>query len=544
MSKVKINYNLHAKTPAFTVDWNSKRFPITDKMKAAIREGSAIALVHGIGDQKIGDTLLNFCKNLYQYYFPKRNIFKSAWNFILGRKTNQKNFYQLVFSFNDDGLHRAFTEWLDTYLPMNPIRKIIYKISKLFNKANKSFFSVKKESDYKNAGYEYADIQIIKNNKKGLHDTIVFRAYEVYWADRFKAPDWLYVWSMFGSSLISLFKKLDIRRPFHFVGCLLLDLYLLLAFIPISVTFLYVWGMYSIIHVLGNPKKFKNILLFPWFKKMFEKYIGDISVYVESPSDAKEVRKVLQDFLARFEGLKWDEYDRKYEKRKKEEDFLHASFGTMKKTNRFKYLSIIAHSFGTVVSFEVLSKFDDDPIAQRITKRIRSFICTGSPLERIRYFWGDKKSRFGYELKNNLAYNWYNFWDIADPVSTKINTFDPHPTNSICFNEFLKFIIPFSHNNYLKNHLVMNRILDKSLGPKFAPFLKRSLVSETGRYNPFRLFKNPFKIVYTFSLYSSILIGLGLLGGFCVKIIIELLSGPAKNVYDAIVNSQIIQKLF
>jgi hypothetical protein len=90
----------------------------------------------------------------------------------------------------------------------------------------------------------------------------------------------------------------------------------------------------------------------------------------------------------------------------------------------------------------------------------------------------------------------------------------------------------------------MDRILGKSLGPEFAPFLKRSLVSETGRHNPLRLFKNPFKVAYTFFVYALILIGLGFLGGFCVKIIIELLSGPAKSVYDAIVNSQIIQKLF
>lgn len=554
MIKSEANYKFRGRLPGFTVDWKSRRTAVPRDLKSKMRDGNALVLVHGIGDQMIGDSLLNFCKNLYRYYVPKKEIYKSAMNLLIRRKKEGIPALRPVFSFKDGVLEKAFNEWLYDYMPLNPFRKMIYKISKSFNKKarsqRKKWIEKKKEGKF---GYEYADIQIIKENnngtKKGKKDILVFRAYEVYWADRFKAPDWLYVWSMFGSSLIALFKKLDISKPFHFIACLILDLYLLLALIPISVIFLIMWGFYSFNYVLAGQKASRRIQPFAWIKQIFEKYIGDISVYVENPSAAKEIRKVLQDFLAHFGGYKWNDYERKYEprqdKKEEREDFLNDSFGVTKKLEKFKYLSVIAHSLGTVVSFEVLSKFDDNSVGREITRKIRSFICTGSPLERIRYFWGDKKSRFGHELKNKLAYNWYNFWDFSDSVSTKINTFDPHPVNTICFNKFLGFIFPFSHNNYLKNNLVMGRILEKSLGPEFNQFRKRRVRSETGRHKHLRLLKNPLKMIYTFSVYALILFALGIGGYFCVKLLIHLLSGPVVAVYDIAMKCFVfVNKLF
>jgi len=473
-------------------------------------EGNALVLIHGIGEQKYGQTVVGFCKSLFRYYFSdiKTRRFRKYFK-------DMKSDYSLQFSFSNPDVKEEFDKWLEGKGVLgwfiNEIRRYskIYKhLSDRATKQIKKKKNDKRSKPEKEKEHPYVDIKITHKENKGKARSATFRIYEVYWADRFKAQHWGHVWQMFGSVVFRLIRDLDIRRPFHFFFRFLINLYWILFLLVFSLILVLLMTFYL------RSSRFQKGLI-GWIKVKFENYIGDLSMYIENQEDAKNVRSTFQTFLAEFFGYRWNPSMRSSKKQKISDHYKYE----VSRKNRgngnkkvFNKISVISHSLGSLIAYEVLSKIDFDGTDSLLDGKFRTFITTGSPLEHIFQFWGNRKSRFGYKLNGALKNHWHNYWDFADPVSSRISNYDPYPTNHIVSASFIRRICPFTHNNYKDNIPFFNELLERSLSNKYRPWLRNDLKYKKKKIKSWKLTKNLIKLIWTVLLYSIFLAFIGICG--------------------------------
>lgn len=115
---------------------------------------------------------------------------------------------------------------------------------------------------------------------------------------------------------------------------------------------------------------------------------------------------------------------------KKAKDELRKRLADVLKKYRRKKIMLIAHSMGTIISYDVLSH-----TAKEVY--IDTFITLGSPLglplimKKIFDEWGlEFKREIKTPVPKNITRRWFNFSDLSDPVAMNYDLADDYGVNS------------------------------------------------------------------------------------------------------------------
>jgi hypothetical protein len=242
------------------------------------------------------------------------------------------------------------------------------------------------------------------------------RIYEVWWAKDFTPPKLFAVFRwLFDSALIPFKKSLSSK----ILGVFTVLLYLIVALI---------YGLISVVYFFSSIVERLRILqpLFRWIKKSIEKgvvnFVGDVEIYI---NEAEESKKICIYLKGRIQTLLADE--------------------------GISEINIIGHSLGSVITYEALCDLTESK--PNNFSKIRNYITAGSPLDKIRYFFGAKR-RFSREIDTNI--NWINYYAFADLVAARLDYFKRPVKNIGVANS-----IPLLHCRYWKNLFVMKDIISR-----------------------------------------------------------------------------------
>jgi len=163
------------------------------------------------------------------------------------------------------------------------------------------------------------------------------------------------------------------------------------------------------------------------------KVLGDIEIFVEDIDTARKIKDIVRGLLRKS-----------------------------LKSNEDIYL--VGHSLGSVIIYETLCDLADEN--NELTK-VKMIISVGSPLNRIRYFWGQRR-RFGREFPRHIQ--WYNYYSVGDFIGSYLSQFPERDIKNIRVANTACPLPLWSHVKYWKNNFLMkdiwSRVLDiKSLQP-------------------------------------------------------------------------------
>ena len=223
--------------------------------------------------------------------------------------------------------------------------------------------------------------------------------------------------------------------------------------------------------------------------------LGDVRLYV-APKGITE-RAIVQridyrvgDEFLRMLGMDWD-----FRKRKSPKKSWLLLEG---KPIRFKRIIWVAHSLGSVISYNVLSDLferaeyltqhgDNEQKAnvEDFRKSLRRFVTIGSPLDKIAFLFGKRALRpwnvesresllqggetVGQDRNENRREWWVNFYHVLDPVSGALNA------PSICGDnaplnihvKLFRYLPGLAHVGYWRDPIALRYILSRVYGKEF-----------------------------------------------------------------------------
>lgn len=251
---------------------------------------------------------------------------------------------------------------------------------------------------------------------------------------------------------------------------------------------LFAWLLYIPLQIVSLVFFIVGLVRFP---KVVGQVLSDVRIYVDPQGTIERAivqgidRRVGASFL-RMIGLDWDF------RPVSDDEKIQADF----KPIEFDQVTWVAHSLGTVVSYNVISdlfakaseldrsgdKEQKEGVA-RFRKSFRRFITLGSPLDKIAYLFGEKALR-PWAKKDRLSfwdhsdsvrfekagtYDWWvNFYHVLDPVSGSL-------TNRLICGEkpprnlHMKFWKwpGFAHTAYWRDRKTLRYILGRVYGKKY-----------------------------------------------------------------------------
>lgn len=243
------------------------------------------------------------------------------------------------------------------------------------------------------------------------------RVHEVWWAKDFAPPKLLGVYKWFFFSALLPFKKPPLG---YLTGLFTLALFLIVTVVYVLI----VLGYY----LARITRRFKWISpLFAWMANFAEKgiinYAGDVEVYLNDQRQAERISRYLKERL---------------------KDLLNK--------DDISEVHIVGHSLGTVITYEVLCDMTEK--APPGFDKVRKYATAGSPLDKIRYFFGDKK-RFSRKISPKIE--WTNYYAAADLVTARLDYYKDAVKNVKVANR-----IPLPHSQYWKNTFVVKDIINKA----------------------------------------------------------------------------------
>ncbi len=235
-------------------------------------------------------------------------------------------------------------------------------------------------------------------------------------------------------------------------------------------------------------------LLFLWwrFPQLITSFLNDVRLYVEprgviERSIVQRIdQRVMDDFL-RMIGL-----DRDFREITDERQLIDAGGESLV----FDHVIWVAHSLGTVISYNVLSALfhkaeqiehvgDEEQRAgvARFRRRLSRFVTMGSPLDKVAFLFGDESLRpwpgtkhrallvdgETLESKDPAETEWWvNFYSVFDPIS------GPLVSPFICGEQVPSNIharsgwVPgLAHTAYWKDSSILRFILGRTYGTRF-----------------------------------------------------------------------------
>lgn len=287
--------------------------------------------------------------------------------------------------------------------------------------------------------------------------------FEELWDSRSISKIRTFAWVVVQSSRLVLDVRVLFKAPFAYI------IYCLLAFVA--------------------PPLFAIIFLF--FPSVMAEVLNDVRIYC-SPRGMVE-RAIVQridyrvgEAFLKLIGLDWNF-------RKLDVDEKYKIDG---EPYEFKEVFWVAHSLGSVISYNVLSDIfaRADKLAQngdeeqkkgvdKFWESLQRFITIGSPLDKIAVLFGktvlrpwparmfmkdeEEKQAANSGFKNFLNNWWINYYHFLDPVSGALSNESICPSNQMPNNYHLKnlFRLPgFAHVAYWKDKTFLSYLLSRFFG--------------------------------------------------------------------------------
>lgn len=249
------------------------------------------------------------------------------------------------------------------------------------------------------------------------------------------------------------------------------------------------WFMYLPLQILFPITLLVGLLRYP---RVITNYLTDVRLYSDPKGDVERViaHRIDQRVgceLLRMIGLDWDFRLLPYDER-----ILAGGERVV-----FKRVVWVAHSLGTVISYNVLSalfhkaaeidaKGDEQQRAgvQRFRDSLRRFVTLGSPLDKLMFLFGKKclvpwpsGSRRGFleggeknEKESGESEWWVNFYHTFDPVSGALDDPDvrgDEPPSNYHIWSPSTWIPGYSHIAYWNDTKSLQFILSRTYGKEY-----------------------------------------------------------------------------
>ncbi len=286
------------------------------------------------------------------------------------------------------------------------------------------------------------------------------------------------------------------------------------------------WFFGQLIRLVFDPKVFKEVSLLAWFiylmmlvivpslfliiflflPSVMSSILNDVRLYC-SPKGIIE-RAIVQRIdcrvgasLLKLMGMDWD-----FRKLK-----IYDQYKVDGKPITFDRVFFVAHSLGTVVSYNVMSDLFSraDELAingdeeqkegvKRFWESLERFVTLGSPLDKIAVLFGNKVLRkwpdrmFDPENEKNIKLNerlkhflpnwWINYYHFLDPVSGALSHDYICPKNQMPNNHHLRkfsYLPGLAHVKYWKDKTVLGYLLSRFFGKTRIEFPRKESMSAT-----------------------------------------------------------------
>lgn len=197
------------------------------------------------------------------------------------------------------------------------------------------------------------------------------------------------------------------------------------------------WITPPVVYFFGKPfdwaKRSLKFLSEP-VKTSIVRVLGDIEIYVEDIDTARKIKDVVGRLLRESFG-------------KADED-----------------ICFVGHSLGSVIIYETLCDLAEE--GAELTK-VKMIVTVGSPLNRVRYFWGQRR-RFNRELPRHIR--WYNYYSVGDFIGSYLTQFPERDIKNIRVANTVSPLPLWAHVKYWQNKFLMkdmwSRVVDvESLQP-------------------------------------------------------------------------------
>lgn len=207
-------------------------------------------------------------------------------------------------------------------------------------------------------------------------------------------------------------------------------------------------GITRLYYLYLVPMIWLIVLLSCVFNRRFiSGYLNDVRLYIDPRGDmenaiVQRIDRLIAERYLHLLGISPDFTD--------EPQMLEVFKGQL---HQFKRIAWVAHSLGTVISYNVISDLlykclaiaDDDTIQSKNARRVEAsfevFITLGSPLDKIRFLFPDVLRDWPKEYLPGGARSlwsregrpkdfWENFHYTSDPVSGRLGSFTYTPTDN------------------------------------------------------------------------------------------------------------------
>ena len=255
--------------------------------------------------------------------------------------------------------------------------------------------------------------------------------------------------------------------------------------------FLVAWPLYLLLTLCAVPLL---TIIYVRKRSLMRDYLNDIRLYVDPRVKVEKdivtaVDKSIRTGIMALIGLSPDFLILKPEE-------LPSALG---KKRRFDRVVWVAHSLGTVISYNVLAELIGEALeyskngdtarkegAARFQSCLARFVTLGSPLDKIAFLFEDRlvpwpnidRNAFFSENVDSVTVRftrtekdwWINFYHVLDPVSGTLE-YDRlcHGKPPINLHTALLNIPGVAHTSYWKDLIPLRFILSRAYGPKRLP---------------------------------------------------------------------------
>jgi hypothetical protein len=221
------------------------------------------------------------------------------------------------------------------------------------------------------------------------------------------------------------------------------------------------------------------VLLFLRYPRVFSHVLSDVRIYlnprgfIETAIIQRIERRVGEEFL-RMIGLDWD-----FKPLAKNKRLIISG-----RPYRFRYVTWIAHSLGSVVSYnviaDILARCEEFRTAKMRLKQVayveramHRFVTIGSPLEKIACLFPNVLRPWPARAVERLTHGgkrrwWTNFFHILDPVSGILRSeqFTPFVVN--LHSKLLRLPL-LAHTAYWHDVPILSYVLSRTYGKEVVP---------------------------------------------------------------------------
>ncbi|MBU1699466.1 MAG: hypothetical protein KJ970_17575 [Candidatus Eisenbacteria bacterium] len=310
---------------------------------------------------------------------------------------------------------------------------------------------------------------------------------------------------------------------------------------PVSSSRTLIWFLrrqFSLLHPRNIPKVGAAYLLyiplqivatvtlfFAWLRRpaIIKGFLADVRLYCDPQGEIEKAivqridRRVGSEFLKML-NLDWEFRELPWPER-------ISRSGKLVDFNRIIW---VAHSLGTVISYNVLSDLflhaknikvngDDEQIrgVDRLHDSLRRFVTLGSPLDKIAFLFGRKTLRpWPKEQRNGSDDEWWiNFYHVLDPVSGVLSSdLISHNDPPANFHIRSCWIPGLAHLAYWKDSRSLRFILGRTYGAENLP---------DKDFNPWPDWKKNFLAILAYFVWLGFLLGITAGFFFVVEMLIR-----------------------